>query len=118
MGDGRAEGSSAIGEGGQAAISLMPDVGGTHIYIFQSSKPEGSYVEDFLYDEWWQDMGLCLGGCYTSHQRYDQCAHFCWNSINYSSTKQIHFEASMVFTHNTSFFLHQSHSRMGWGGGI
>ena len=29
MGDGRAEGSSAIGDGGQAAISLMPDVDGT-----------------------------------------------------------------------------------------
>ena len=28
MGDGRAEGSSAIGDGGQAAISLMPDVDG------------------------------------------------------------------------------------------
>ena len=29
MGDGRAEGWSAIGDGGQAAISLMPDVDGT-----------------------------------------------------------------------------------------
>ena len=29
MGDGRAEGSSAIGDGGQAAISVMPDVDGT-----------------------------------------------------------------------------------------
>ena len=29
MGDGRTEGSSAIGNGEQAAISLMPDVGGT-----------------------------------------------------------------------------------------
>ena len=29
MGDGRAEGSSTIGDGGQAAISLMPDVDGT-----------------------------------------------------------------------------------------
>ena len=28
MGDGRAEGSSAIGDGGQAAISLRPDVDG------------------------------------------------------------------------------------------
>ena len=28
MGDGRAEGSSAIGDGGQAAISLMPDIDG------------------------------------------------------------------------------------------
>ena len=29
MGDGRAEGLSAIGDGGQAAMSLMPDVDGT-----------------------------------------------------------------------------------------
>ena len=29
MGDGRAERSSAIGDGGQAAVSLMPDVDGT-----------------------------------------------------------------------------------------
>ena len=29
MGDGRAEGSSTIGDGVQAAISLMPDVDGT-----------------------------------------------------------------------------------------
>ena len=29
MGDGRAEGSSAIGDGGQAAISLTPGVDGT-----------------------------------------------------------------------------------------
>ena len=29
MGDGRAEGSSAIGDGGQAAVSLMPNIDGT-----------------------------------------------------------------------------------------
>ena len=29
MGDGRAEGASAIGDGGQAAVSLTPDVHGT-----------------------------------------------------------------------------------------
>ena len=29
MGDGRVEGSSAIGDGGQAAVSLTPDVDGT-----------------------------------------------------------------------------------------
>ena len=29
MGDSRAEGSSAIGDGGQAAILLMPDIDGT-----------------------------------------------------------------------------------------
>ena len=42
MGDGRAEGSSAIGDGGQAAISLMPGVDGMHISIFESSQLEGS----------------------------------------------------------------------------
>ena len=29
MGDGRAEGSSAIGDGGQAAVSFRPGVNGT-----------------------------------------------------------------------------------------
>ena len=48
MGDGRAEGSSAIGDGGQAAISLMPDVDGMHIHIFESSQLEGLYVGDLL----------------------------------------------------------------------
>ena len=33
MGDGRAEGSSAIGDGGQAAISHVPDANGTHVHI-------------------------------------------------------------------------------------
>ena len=58
MGDSRAEGSSAIGEGGQAAISLAPDVDdpGTgscwdqmYICLFESSQLEGSYVGDLLY---------------------------------------------------------------------
>ena len=48
MGDGRAEGSSAMGGGGQAAVSLTPDVDGTHIHIFESSQLEGSYVGDLL----------------------------------------------------------------------
>ena len=46
MGDGRAEGSSAIGEGGQAAIPLTPDVNGMHVRIFESSPPEGWYIGD------------------------------------------------------------------------
>ena len=49
MGDGRAEGPSAIGDGGQAAVSLTPDVDGTHVRIFESSQLEGSYVGDLLY---------------------------------------------------------------------
>ena len=36
MGDGRAEGSSAIGDRGQTAILLMPDIDGTHVQIFNS----------------------------------------------------------------------------------
>ena len=49
MGDGRAEGSSAIGDKEQAAISLTPDSDGMHILIFESSHLEGSYVGDLLY---------------------------------------------------------------------
>ena len=45
MRDGRAEGSSAIGDGWQAAISLMPD-DETHICIFESSHLEGLYAGD------------------------------------------------------------------------
>ena len=44
MGDGRAEGSSAIGDGGPAAISLVPDTDGTHVHIFETSQLEGSCV--------------------------------------------------------------------------
>ena len=49
MGDGRAEGSSAIGDRGQAAISLTPDVDGMHVRIFESSQLEGMYAGDLLY---------------------------------------------------------------------
>ena len=38
MGDGRTEGSSAIGDGGRAAIPLTHDVDGTHVRIFESSQ--------------------------------------------------------------------------------
>ena len=44
MGDDRAEGSLAIGDGGQAAISLTSDVGGTHVRIFEGLQLESSYV--------------------------------------------------------------------------
>ena len=49
MGDCRAEGLSAIGDGGPAAISPMPDVDGTHVRISESSQLEDSYVGDLLY---------------------------------------------------------------------
>ena len=41
VGDGSAEGSLAVGDGGQATVSLMPDIDGTYICIFESSKLEG-----------------------------------------------------------------------------
>ena len=53
MRDGRTEGSSAEGDGGQAATSLKPDVDGSgtgsllkpdaHGCLFESSQHEGSY---------------------------------------------------------------------------
>ena len=49
MGDGRVEGSSAIGDGGQTAVSFMTHVDGMHIPIFESSHLEGSYVGNLLY---------------------------------------------------------------------
>ena len=42
VGDGRANGLSAIGERGQVAISLKPDGDRTHMCIFESSQLEGS----------------------------------------------------------------------------
>ena len=46
VGDGTAEGSSAIGDGEQAANSLTPDADGMHVHIFESLKLEGLYVGD------------------------------------------------------------------------
>ena len=51
MGDGRAEGLSAIGDGRKAAISLTPNIVGIHIHIFESSQFEGLYVGYLLYHE-------------------------------------------------------------------
>ena len=58
VGGGRAEGSLAVGDGGQAAISLTPDADGTgsdsllgpdaHC-IFESSQFEGSSVGELRY---------------------------------------------------------------------
>ena len=46
MGDGGAEGPSAIGDGVQAAASLMPDIDGMRVRIFESSQLESSCVGD------------------------------------------------------------------------
>ena len=48
VGDGRAEGLSAIGDRRQAAVPLMPVVDGTRICISESSKLEVSYVGNLL----------------------------------------------------------------------
>ena len=34
MGDGRVEGSSAVGDGGRDAVSLTPDIDGIHMWMF------------------------------------------------------------------------------------
>ena len=49
VGDGRAEGPSATGDGGQAAMSLTPDIDGMHVHIFASLQLESSYVGGLLY---------------------------------------------------------------------
>ena len=48
VGDGRAKGSSAIEDRGQAAISLKPDFDGMHVHIFEKLTTWGSYVGDLL----------------------------------------------------------------------
>lgn len=48
MNDGRAEASSATGDGGQAAASLTPDADGMHVCIFDSLQPECLHVEYLL----------------------------------------------------------------------
>ena len=49
VGDGRDKGLSAIGDGGQAAISLTSDTDAIHTCIFENSQLEGSYVGDLAY---------------------------------------------------------------------
>ena len=56
MGDGRAEGSSAIRDRGKAVISLTPDIDGTHVHIFESSQLEGSYVGTYCMTSGWLGM--------------------------------------------------------------
>ena len=49
MGDGRDEGSSVMGDGGQGAAALTPDVDRIHVLIFESWQLGGSYAGDLLY---------------------------------------------------------------------
>ena len=48
VGDRRTARLSAIGNGGQAAFSLTPDLDGTHIHIFEISQLEELYVGDLV----------------------------------------------------------------------
>ena len=47
-GDDRVEESSAVGDGRQAAMSLMPGLEGTHIHIFESLKLEGRGLNELM----------------------------------------------------------------------
>ena len=49
MGDGRVEGSSTVGDGGQATVSLMPDIDGMHVHMFESSQLEDFHVGGLVY---------------------------------------------------------------------
>ena len=49
MGNGRAEGSSAMEDRRQAAILLMLAIDETHAHIFESLQLECLYIEDLLY---------------------------------------------------------------------
>ena len=70
MGDGRAEGQSAIGDRGQAAISLTPDVDGTHICIFESSQLESSCVGDLIVMEsYCLSVNFFLCGCQKQYMK-------------------------------------------------
>ena len=63
MGDGRAEGSSAIGDRGQAAVSLTPDVDGTGSgsLLYHNSVKLASpltYILTFHFDSGCQPLSL------------------------------------------------------------
>ena len=66
MGDGRAEGPSATGDGGQAAMSLTTDIDGMHILIFASLKLAVLCVGYLLY------LFCCSNGFSVGHQELFQ----------------------------------------------
>ena len=49
LGDSRAEESSAIGDGGQAEISFMPEADGMHSCIFESLQIVGLCIGNLLH---------------------------------------------------------------------
>ena len=73
MGGGGAEGPSATGDGGRATTSLMPDAGGTHTRILESSQLEGSHVGDLVYvintkKEIWRRNSSWQGDSHFNHR--------------------------------------------------
>ena len=84
MGHGRAEGSSAIGDEGPGAMSLMPDVYGTHICIFESLQLEGSCVGDLLnYRQTLEYDTFCVVICFSNNvTKLKQCYFAFWFSIS------------------------------------
>ena len=59
---GRRAGQSATGDGGKAAMPLMPDTDGTHAYVSESSQLEGLCVGDLLHSCWkpWKPLSVFL----------------------------------------------------------
>lgn len=55
--DDEAEGPSAAGDGGQAAVSLMPDIDGTHVHIFTKFA-----TGKFIWRGWGLTVLASLGG--------------------------------------------------------
>ena len=77
MGDGRAEGSSAKGDGGQAAISLMPDADGAGSWLlagFRSVHPLEKTIQGCLgsssfslVTDGTEALDWILNGCHNLH---------------------------------------------------
>ena len=72
MGDGRAEGSSAIEDEGETAVSLKPYDDGMQVCIFESPQLESSYVGNLLYSPILTTY-LCKAGFFFI--RFSQISH-------------------------------------------
>ena len=119
VGDGRAEGSSAIGDGGQAAISLMPDVDGIGSDFLLDS------ILSTLLEKWSSDAWVVV---YQLHHCFYSCFQTCWasckNTLLYSiqqSTqkhnplKRMHPQDNVSQTHEPTYSIgHGSASSHLW----
>ena len=119
VGEGRAEGSSAIGDGGQAAISLMPDVDGIGSDFLLDS------ILSTLLEKWSSDVWVVV---YQLHRCFYSCFQTCWasckNTLLYSiqqSTqkhnplKRMHPQDNVSQTHEPTYRIgHVSASSHLW----